>query len=178
MAVLSASACQAGRRMAASPAGPAPGPLRNGVATDPAPGEPPCSGYAIDGISLGMSASELARLAGVRRTPPATGESSTEIWLYALEARRPGRMDDVRVALSGEGTDAKVVHIKATIVVANGDPWPFSIFQVAGDPRRARVTEWIWWDGTCGATMRLTKIDALRGPADRAPYLLEIKPLL
>ena len=153
-----------------------PGPVTLGAATDPVPGDPYCTGYVFDGISIGMTHRELAKIGGVHRAVSADPAMTEPLdSTFVLKARREGRLDDVHIALTGDGSDAKVSHLRATIVVAAGDPWPQTIFTVAGNPHGARATEWIWWDGSCGATMRLTRVDPIGGSGDRVGYILEIR---
>jgi hypothetical protein len=141
-------------------------------ALDPVPGDP-CSIYGFDGITLGMKGADLSVMEDVTMIS-ASEESSDSEFRYVFKARRPGRLDDVRIAVSGEREET-VSHIKATIAVARGDPWPNSIFKVGGSPRKARINEWIWWSTTCKATMRLTQIESLGGSAKVVPYVLETR---
>ena len=95
---------------------------------------------------------------------------------YILRARRPGRTDEVRIGLEGEGPQAKVVSLRATIVVSHKDTWPKSLFTLLGSPREAAYDRWAWWNAQCGAAMLLSRIESLGGSGKTQPYILEIKP--
>ena len=148
-----------------------------GNVVDPLPGVSPCTGYTVDGISLGMPLSEVLKMPGI--APASTLEAALpdfEDSTYILDARRPGRRDSVRIGLTGRGEESKVAALRATIVVTNRDPWPASLFALLGSPREAKLNEWYWWDGSCRAAMSLAKIDALGRESESQPYIVEIRP--
>jgi hypothetical protein len=165
------------------------------LATDPVAGADRCTGYSLDGVSVGMVRSRLEQLVGLMplpplspptTTPPAGAAGATESKTstspaattatnrYSVLAIRRGRKDEVEIDFSPIGKDPAVTSLKARIFVAPDDPWPYSLFRLLGSPKRAIVDEWIWWDDRCAYTLRLTKVDKL-GSGAAEPYILEIK---
>jgi len=161
------------------PSAPAPeaAQVEPGDVVDPLPGAPPCTGYTVDGVSLGMPLSELLKMPGVAKAvTPEAALPDFEDSTYILSARRTGRRDSVRIGITGRGDDSKVAALRATIVVASRDPWPASLFALLGSPREAKLNEWYWWNGSCRAAMSLAKVDALGRESESQPYITEIRP--
>ena len=144
-------------------------------ALDPEPGGDVCTGYAFDGVSLDVPKDALAALPLVRVARADSAIEGFEDRTFGFRAARPGRIDDVQVGFS-EGTPA-VMHIHAQVLVAESDAWPRTLFDRLGNPKNARLGEWIWWDLSCGATLRLTKVEAL-GEASESSYTLEVRHTL
>src|SRR6185369_17580281 len=96
--------------------------------------------------------------------------------IFGFRAARPGRVDDVQLGFTPG--DAPVVgYIYARILVAENDAWPRTLFDRLGSPKNARIGEWIWWDMSCGTTLRLTQIEALGGGSGLS-YNLEVRHTL
>lgn len=143
-------------------------------ALDPDPQGGPCAGYSFDGVAIGMARSLVEQTTPLRLVPgeeaPIAGfEQAT----YAFRAARPGRIDDVELGVGAPPT-ATVERVHARILVAKEDAWPRVLFDRLGKPKQARVGEWIWYDTTCGVTLRLTRMEAL-GESRGESYSLDIR---
>lgn len=146
-------------------------------ALDPEPGGDPCAGYTFDGVGLGMTRTALG--SSLPLVPLARADSLIEGFeerSYGFRAARPGRIDDVQVGFS-QGTPV-VMQIHAQILVAEDDAWPRTLFDKLGKPQNARIGEWIWWNLSCGATLRLTRVEALGGEASGTSYSLDVRHTL
>lgn len=148
-----------------------------GSVLDPSPGAPVCSGYAIDGVSLGMPLAEAASAQKLEDATSADRALGTEAeTMVVFRASREGRTDRVRVSISSADPDRKVAGLRALIIVSKRDSWPASLFALVGNPRRVRLDEWYWWNGDCRAAMSLRRIESLGRPSPDNSYILEIKP--
>lgn len=147
-------------------------------ATDPEPGAPVCTGYGIDGVSIGMTRSRVESVTPLIEVPKSSSlllglEDNT----FLFKAVRLGRFDTIQVGFtSGDGTEPRVVALRASIFVSKTDAWPSSLFAFLGSPQRARVGEWIWWSGPCRSTLRLTRLSPL-GKGEAQPYILQVQLL-
>jgi hypothetical protein len=167
------------------------------LATDPDPSADRCTGYSLDGVSIGMSlsrAEELVSLAQIPPPPPPPAAAHTDETSksraapaantssgsappsnrYSFMALRLGRKDEVELDFDTFGKDPALVSLRARIFVAPTDTWPASLFRLLGSPKRAKLDEWVWWDTACGYTLRLTRVDAL-GTGKAQPYILELR---
>jgi len=143
-------------------------------ALDPDPAGGPCSGYGLDGVTLDMDRTTLeARLPLVAVPRENASIRGYEDRTVAFRAARPGRVDDVELGLS-EPPESKVKYVLGRILVAPDDPWPAVLFERLGKPKSAKVGEWVWWDKSCDATLRLVRIEPL-GDGDAQPYTLELR---
>ena len=155
---------------------PAQGAAAEGTVVDPGPNDPPCSGYSLDGVSIGQSLSDLLRLPGViAASSPGAGLEAYAGSSFFFRARRPGRRDDVLIGATGSGSGATVAAIRATIIVRDGDVWPRSLFDLVGNPSKATFNEWIWISPSCRATLHLAAIDQLGPATNSRSYLLDIR---
>jgi len=155
---------------------PAQGAAGEGTVVDPRPNDPPCSGYSLDGVSIGQSLSDLLRLPGVTATSsPDAGLEGYTGSSFVFRARRPGRRDDLRIGATGSGSGATVAAIRATIIVRDGDTWPRSLFDLVGNPSKATFNEWIWVSPACRATLHLAAIDQVGPVTNSRSYILDVR---
>lgn len=146
------------------------------VALDPKPGDPLCAGYALDGLSLGMTLSQARRIVTFYDVPPeASLIPSFKDSTLGFRARREGRIDTVQVGFTSLEIDGRLAYIRANILVGKQDGWPASLFKALGSPKRARLEEWVFWEESCAATLRLTLLQSLGGRGIGQPYLLELR---
>ena len=146
-------------------------------ALDPPPGSDRCGGYTFDGVSLGLTREAVEQSLPLVPVPDSEGMiAGFEGRTFAFRAARPGRVDDVQVGFF-DSTPPTVAYIHAQVLVAPDDSWPRTLFDRLGNPKNARMGEWIWWDMTCEMTLRLTKVDALDGGTAQS-YTLEVRRTL